>query len=76
MKIEFDQSLITGVPLIDDQHREYFRENINDIFRMMNSEGVSDDSLKAVMRLFNDWFLEHIKTYDMKLAAYLNSKME
>jgi hemerythrin len=59
MAIEFDDSLLTGVSDIDDQHRELFRR-FNDLLSACN-QGRGRDEVLRVLTFLDDYIRRHFR---------------
>ena len=72
----FNDNLLTGNNLIDEQHREII-EKINKLVNTCENgscqiESPSQKFVKAVQENVIDWLYRHIKGFDCSVAAYIN----
>lgn len=54
-------------------YHEYFKRNVDNLSRRLDQEGPTVTIVGEINHALADWFINHIKTQDVKVAAHIRS---
>jgi len=66
-------------PAIDEHKKKHdeFRKAVGELYEMLQEEeGPTPAFVEAVRKNVVQWLVNHIKTFDVSVASYINMKLE